>query len=283
MQSEIPFQDCINQIAALCETTSAAILHYYGSELAIVEKDNHTPLTQADLAAHHLLLEGLPHIINLPVLSEESPEQEHLAQHPDYWLIDPIDGTKEFIRQTGEFCICIARITQHRPTLGLIYAPTQQTYWYAGQHHGTWKKTPHQHAQRLHCRPYPSTPTIITAQHRFSKRFHSYLHDAIGDYHQQRTASALKFCAIAEGKADLYPKISATTSEWDTAAGDIILSEAGGGIRYLGFDEFAYGSRHTTLNPPFIAFGVQDDEAQLSHYFQVLNTQLNTENLSHPK
>lgn len=280
MQSEISFADCTAKTAALCQQASAAVLHFYhgGASLGITEKDNHTPLTLADLAAHDILVKNLPDIVPIPVISEESVQSVHNDSHEDYWLIDPIDGTREFINRTGEFCICVARIQSGRPTFGMIYAPITGEYWYAGKNQGAFKKAADGTTAALHCRTIASPPAIITAQYRFSNRLRSYLEAAIGAFSCQRKASALKFCAIAEGKADIYPKISATTSEWDTAAGDILLTEAGGGIRYWDNTLMRYGSRDTTLNPPFLAFGAGVDDAKLAEYFAVMEAQFAREN-----
>lgn len=280
MQSKNEFLDCITKIAALCEITSAAILRFYGNHalLKTVQKDNHTPLTQADLTAHDLLVQGLPAIINIPVISEESVKTDHNHDYNDYWLIDPIDGTREFINQTGEFCICIARVENHRPTLSLIYSPTTKKYWFAGLKQGSWHVTKDGGTIRLQCRPIPTRPTIITSQFKMSKRMKYYLQNTFGEYDYISGASALKFCKIIEGKADIYPKLSATTSEWDTVAGDLLLNEAGGKLRYFGNEILAYGTRDTTLNPPFIAFGAGVSETIYEKWFAQMTELFKAEN-----
>lgn len=259
----------IDSIAALCVDTSAAILRYYGdnSRLNTRQKTNHTPLTEADLLAHRLLTSGLPKIINLPVISEESDPAIHQQQHRDYWLIDPIDGTRDFIEGRGQFSILIARITDHRPSLALIYAPVTHTYWYASPGEGSFRTTPDGHTQRLQCRALPEKPTVITARMRLSHRMETYLHAAFGPYQHITSGSALKYCAIAEGRADLYPKIAATTSEWDSAAGELILQEAGGGVAYLGHSTFYYGRREIITNPPFIAYGANVSATLRNYWF----------------
>lgn len=260
-------QRLIAAIAALAAQTGAAILSYYDhpDSYHIRVKDNHTPLTEADLAAHHLLIRNLPHILDLPCLSEESDAAVHRHPPDDYWLIDPIDGTREFIERSGEFCIAIARIEHGHPTLGFIYAPVGGTYWYALRDKGAYKHDEHGDT-RLHCRPMPQPPTIITARPRLSRLMRDYLGANFGGYRHICCGSALKFCAIADGCADIYPKLSPTTSQWDTAAGDILLHEAGGGLRYYGNLPGSYGNRATT-NPPFLAYGGGIDEDALHNYF----------------
>lgn len=274
----------IAQLTALCRKTSAVILSYYGDQerLGIQIKANDTPLTQADLAAHDLLLNHLPSIIDLPVISEESDGQSQLQRHPDYWLIDPIDGTREFIEQTDGFCIAIARIINHRPTLGYIYAPTSNEFWFAINGKGTYKgiysdtcadkqSVAQAYAfQRLQCRPVNKPITIITARRTLRKRMQAYLERSFGRYQQKTAGSALKFCRIVEGEADIYPKTSSATSEWDIAAGDILLHEAGGGLRLADGSVPRYGYNDTTLNPPFIAYGAELSEETIKHYCALL-------------
>ncbi|WP_225756404.1 3'(2'),5'-bisphosphate nucleotidase CysQ [Cardiobacterium sp. Marseille-Q4385] len=270
-------QRLIAEIAALAAQTGAAILSYYDhpDSYHVRVKDNHTPLTEADLAAHDMLVRGLPHLMDLPCLSEESDARVH--QHPpdDYWLIDPIDGTREFIERSGQFCIAIARIQHGKPSLGFIYAPIGGAYWYALHDKGAYKYDGTEHA-RLHCRHAPSLPTIITARARLSRIMRDYLDANFGHYHHICCGSALKFCAIAEGHADIYPKLSPTTSQWDTAAGDILLREAGGGLRYYGNLPGSYGAR-STINPPFLAYGAGFGEEALQAYFVAMQRALEPE------
>jgi 3'(2'),5'-bisphosphate nucleotidase len=268
-------QQLISVIAALGPKTGAAILSFYGQpeRYHIQQKSNHTPLTAADLAAHELLVRELPRIIDLPCLSEESDAAVHHNPPGDYWLIDPIDGTREFIENTGQFCIAIARIRQGRPTLGFIYAPVSGDYWYALHGQGAYQTDARGNTRRLQCRPAATPPTIITARPGLGQRMRAYLSDNFGDYRHICRGSALKFCAIAEGDADLYPKLTPTTSQWDIAAGDILLHESGGGLRLLGNHLAQYGGSDT-LNPPFLAYGAGFDEAALQRYFTAMQAVL---------
>ena len=254
----------IPSLTALCQEASAVILSYYGRDdaLATREKDNHTPLTAADLAAHRILHDGLPRIADYPVVSEEA-EHSHVRQEHCYWLIDPIDGTREFIRQSGEFCILITLIEKHRPILAMIYAPVGGEYWYAIQGAGSYKINAQGEKHRLYCRIPAVPPAVITHNFSQSKRMRLYLHESFGvDYQHLRMGSALKFCAIAEGRADFYPKIVSKTSEWDIAAGDLLLHEAGGGIRFADGNLPQYGLSGNTTNPPFLAFSHLDSRAE---------------------
>lgn len=268
----------IAQLTALCRKTSAVILSYYGDQerLDIQTKSNDTPLTRADLAAHDALIEGLPSIIDLPIISEESDRKAQLQRYNDYWLIDPIDGTREFIEQTDGFCIAIARIVDHRPVLGYIYAPTSNEFWCAIKNKGTHKGTysniatndgePTYTLKKLLCKTVEAPITIITARRKLRKPMEAYLERSFGQYRQETAGSALKFCRIVEGSADIYPKTSAATSEWDIAAGDILLHEAGGGLRLVDGSVARYGCNDTTLNPPFIAYGAALSEETIKRY-----------------
>lgn len=258
----------IAQIAALAEKTGAAILSFYNTPNSyhIVNKSNHTPLTEADLVAHNILAEGLPRILPLPCLSEESDSVVHHHPPDDYWLIDPIDGTQEFINKTGEFCILIARIYQKRPILSFIYAPVNHQYWFALWQKGAYFSN-QQNTVRLFCRKAnPQALTIITARPQLSQRARLYFRQNFPGYHITHRGSALKFCALAEGQADIYPKLSRTTSQWDVAAGDLLLQEAGGLLRFYGNQLPLYGSRET-LNPPFLALGAGFSETVITRYF----------------
>lgn len=259
------------QLAVLCYQTSTAILPYYGNQSALntQNKSNNTPLTNADLTAHELLAQGLPKILNLPFVSEESSENEQQQQYDDYWLVDPIDGTRDFIEQSGQFCIAIARITQSRPTLGFIYAPINNRLWFASQGYGAHAGI-YQPSHRLTLKPiYSQTeiqkPRIITARPGGSKKFKQFL-SQVGHYERVYSGSALKFCAIAEGKAELYPKLSANTSQWDIAAGELILNEAGGALYTLNSEPFYYGGAYPLLNTAFIAHAAGISDTQLQSY-----------------
>ncbi len=238
------------QIEALCRKTSAEILSFYGNQstLTISQKSDNTPLTQADLLAHQQLSSGLAAILPLPVVSEESKDYQ---PSDDYWLIDPIDGTREFIEQSSNFCICIARICQQRPRFGLIYAPLSGHYWYAQAGAGAYHWDGQQH-WRLQVQPRHHR--LITARPRISAALKEFAAALLGhDYEHKTKGSALKFCLLAQGDADIYPKLVAATNEWDIASGDIILHEAGGFLRFGDGSLPRYGTKASPLNPPFIA------------------------------
>ena len=263
------------QIAAVCAQASAAILSYYGdvAKMQIHTKSNHTPVTAADIAAHNILCKALPDILPLPVLGEE--DGSHLTNSNDYWLIDPLDGTREFVKLSGEFCVLVARIQNRRPIFSLIYEPLTDKYWFAAKNLGAYK-CENGEISRIFCRERRGIPTIITAHARISCRHDKYFKSLFGGYKHMYRGSALKFTVIAEGRADVYPKLSSTTCEWDTAAGDLLLAEAGGGMRYFPCDLYLYGKNLFQLNPPFIAFG-KCGNAEIARYLSFMRNQLGQE------
>lgn len=269
----------VQDVAALCRKTSAAILPYYGrlEALQIVHKDNQTPLTQADLRAHECLSEGLSRLLPLPIISEESKTYQ---PSDDYWLIDPIDGTKEFIEQTGDFCIAIARIQKQRPIFAMIYAPLRHHYWYAAARQGAYRCDANG-VQRLQASKPPQHWRIITAQRQLSKRLQRFSEALVGTHYQKiRRGSALKFCALADGEADFYPKCAWKTSEWDVAAGDLILQESGGVLLPLSGQEALYGTQKSALFPPFIAMNAAFTQAFKHQAWRVLQHEADSEALS---
>ncbi len=238
------------QLTALCLRTSAEILSLYGrrEQLAVARKADDTLLTRADLLAHEMLAAGLQEILPLDLVSEEA---EHRVGLRDYWLIDPIDGTREFVEETGNFCLCIARILDHRPVFGLIFAPVSGHYYYAQEGAGSFASEGGA-VRQIHCQDLGHR--LITARPKVAAHIVKFAEALLGpNYEHQTRGSALKFCTIAAGRADVYPKLSRATSEWDIAAGHIILQEAGGFIRHFDGSEPRYGLKESMLNPPFVA------------------------------
>lgn len=227
-------------------------------------KGDDSPLTRADLDSHHLLEAALAKLpLRLPLLSEESPPQDMLARHSwsRYWLVDPLDGTKEFLARTGEFTINIALIEDHRPAMGLVYLPiTRQAYlgipglWarcYEYKGDDSW------HHRELATRsPRPDEPLRVLASRRHRGRrlqaFLEWLELRWGEIERLDSGSALKFCDLAEGKGDIYPRFS-PCCEWDTAAGHALLSAAGGALLGLDGRSLEYNCGQSLLSPNFYA------------------------------
>jgi len=251
------FNDLLNSLFTIAASTSEAIVNIYqrSCPINVINKVDNTPVTEADYAAHLLITERLQGLTpQLPILSEEGNSIDFSQRQTwqDYWLIDPLDGTQEFINRSGEFTINIALIHEHKPVLGIVYQPTTHDCYYAVKGQGAYLKTLAE-TKRLKVRKKPSTP-IIAISHRHNPLKLKAILANFNDYGLLNLGSALKICKIAEGEADVYPRLG-PTSEWDTAAGQCILEEAGGQLINLQGQPLMYNTKDSLINPKFLAIG----------------------------
>lgn len=256
MSSDLPLARLLDETLALAQRAGRAILDVYESDFAVTHKEDESPLTQADLASHRLIDDALPRLAPaLPCLSEEGADIPYATRSAwaRYWLIDPLDGTREFIKRNGEFTVNIALVEGHRPVLGVIHAPVLGLTYGAARGLGafrldTMRRTP------IRTRPLPATPTFVVSRSHRDPALDSILarapqHDAIGK------GSSLKFCLVADGSADFYPRLG-PTSEWDTAAGQCIVEEAGGAVwRLPELTPLGCNEKESLLNPSFAVVG----------------------------
>ncbi|WP_275069082.1 3'(2'),5'-bisphosphate nucleotidase CysQ [Pseudidiomarina sediminum] len=224
------------------------------------QKSDASPVTSADLAAHKLIVEALQELTpEIPILSEEG---KHLSlatrqSWPRYWLIDPIDGTQEFIARSGDFTVVIALVEQHQPTLGVIYWPAGEKLYYAQRDVGAFRLD-HQGEQRLQVRKLanPASDPVILAISRRQPRERVF--QRMTSDRELTTLPAgscsLKACMIAEGQADCFLRVG-PTGEWDTAAAEVIVGEAGGSIVSEHFEALTYNVEEQLGNPNFIIVG----------------------------
>jgi len=246
------------QIGEIARAAGAAILEVYHSDFAVQTKDDASPLTAADLAAQQVILAGLSHLDPcLPILSEEATaldwsERQHWSR---YWLVDPLDGTREFIKRNGEFTVNIALIDQGRSVLGAVLAPVTGELYLAKHGRGAWlQEQPGGEWQRLQSRAL-AQPATVAGSRSHGGTHGGLLEQLIGnDYEMLPLGSSLKFCLIARGAADVYLRMG-LTSEWDTAAAQCVLDEAGGAVLDLCGKPFRYNRGESLLNPEFIAIG----------------------------
>lgn len=246
----------LNSLLALAREASEGILdiYYRSRQFDVIAKEDASPLTQADLVAHEKIAAGLAKLTpDIPLLSEE---QANIAfaqrqQWDLYWLVDPLDGTKEFIRHSGDFAINIALIKNHVPIFGLIYAPVLEQAFFAVQGQGAFKQVGNDEFKKIHARAIDKK-IIITVGHHYKIEKLKTMLAGIEDYEVLTLGSSLKFCAIADGRADVYPRLG-KTSEWDTAAGQIIVEEAGGCVVDFSFQPLRYNLKDSLINPPFLA------------------------------
>ena len=238
------------------------ILDYYNKNLNITFKADESPLTQADLASNKLITDTIKKITpNIPILSEEEfIEWDVRKEWKKYWLIDPLDGTKEFIKKNGEFTVNIALIENNRPTLGVIYAPVSNELYFAKKNFGSFKiLTSKQlntldNAKKISIKINKTNKVkIIGSRSHSNPILQKWVSKNFNDFQILQKGSSLKFCLIAEGFADIYPRFG-PTSEWDIAAGHIILEEAGGKLKSIDNKEILYNEKEDILNPNFFAY-----------------------------
>lgn len=250
----------VDDIIDISQQAGTAILNIYGQDFDVVEKEDASPLTQADLASHRLIRDALhtltPHI---PLLSEESAALDYAsrAQWNEYWLVDPLDGTKEFVKRNGEFTVNIALIRDHVPVLGVVHIPVSGvTYWgVAGV--GAVRIDPAGKAESISIRkPCASPVVVVGSRSHANPRLEQHL-AALGSHEMLSMGSSLKFCLVAEGKADFYPRLG-PTSEWDTAAAHAVVTAAGGIIVTLDGQPLRYNTKDSLLNPEFLVIADQD-------------------------
>lgn len=245
------------EVIALAQDAAAAILGIYDSEFAVEHKDDNSPLTAADLAAHRCIVEGLARITpDIPVLSEESAHEvatDERRQWARLWLVDPLDGTREFVKRNGEFTVNIALIEDGVAVFGVVQAPVTGQLWHGGAALGAFRRE-HGHDIALRVRAPATSPLRVAASrsHRDS-RTQAFI-DRMGEAEPVGLGSSLKFCRIADGGLDVYPRFG-PTSEWDTAAGQCVLEGAGGALVDPQGRPFRYNQRDTVLNGDFIALG----------------------------
>ena len=246
-------------ILQIARDAGEAIMKVYAQDFTVEFKGDNSPLTAADTAAHHIIEQGLNILTpSIPVLSEESANSDWQTRKiwPRYWLVDPLDGTREFVKKNGEFTVNIALIEEGHATFGVIYAPALKILWWGDELQGAFvqlegvtKKIAVDKTQRNNLRVAASRSHLDETTSAALAR--------MGEVERLSMGSSLKFCRIAEGAMDVYPRF-APTSEWDTAAGQAILEAAGGVVLNLDGSPFRYNSKDSLLNPHFIALANAD-------------------------
>ena len=249
-------QAFLPEVRRIAEEAAEAILQVYqSSDFQVAVKEDLSPLTQADLASHRHITAGLEAMSpDLPILSEESQgiTIEERRYWDTYWLVDPLDGTKEFVRRNGEFTINIALIRDHRPVLGVVHLPVSgQTYW-AAEGEGAFRTTNGETVQLQSAQTVGQSVKVVASRSHASTPTVMFLDRMARDYDLQvlSKGSALKLCMVAEGEADLYPRL-APTMEWDTAAAQCVVEQAGGHVTTLSSEPLQY-NKEDLLNPFFM-------------------------------
>lgn len=217
----------LNKVIKTAEEAGKKILEFYETEVEVITKEDDSPLTKADLAAHHIIVDALKEIDpDAHVISEESgiPEYSERKNWDRFWLVDPLDGTKEFIKKNGEFTVNIALIENEKPVLGVVYVPAFDVMYYAEKSIGSFKKEGAEQAVKLETDSFEApgkARIVVSRSHGDDTTAKKLQKIGIEVSEEVPSGSSIKFCLVAEGKADLYPRLG-PTMEWDTAAADAV-------------------------------------------------------------
>lgn len=235
--------------------------HYVSGDFTADTKSDDSPVTSADIAANDVIMEQLQRLTpDIPIISEEVGAKllSERGLWSRYWLLDPIDGTGEFILKSGDFAVNIALVENGWPTIGVIHAPDHNVTYFAQEGAGAYKETEHE-TKRIYVAPYDNKRAIKVAISRRQKlqAMGQYLSDSYEYEYIPLGSCSLKNCLIAEGLADCYLRIG-PTGEWDTGASHCILEQAGGSIIDSEFLPLSYNKRDTLMNPDFLSLGTAD-------------------------
>ena len=249
--------DTVDKVRTLARAAGAAIMKIYESGFTVETKSDDSPVTRADRLAEEIIVAGLRKLSRkFPIVAEEASEA---GDTPDvtgqpFWLVDPLDGTKSFIKHEPEFTVNIALIDAGRPVLGIVYAPASRAlYW--GSANGAFAEIGGSLARPIACRPVPDKGLVVAASSNHRSPADNAFLAKLDVKKEISIGSSLKFCLIATGRADVYPRFG-PTMEWDTAAGHAVLRYAGGRVTHVDGSEFFYG-KPGFRNTDFIAWGAE--------------------------
>ena len=244
----------LQHIVDISRRAGEAILQVYSQEIKVAHKEDASPLTQADLASHHLIVAALHALTPLvPVLSEESAALDFSirSRWSEYWLVDPLDGTKEFIKRNGEFTVNIALVQNHEPVLGVVHVPVSGISYCGLKDVGAQRVSADGITEPISVRIPCADPVIVVGSRSHPNPALQKHLAPLGSYELVSMGSSLKFCLVAEGKADFYPRLG-PTSEWDTAAAHAVVNAAGGKVITLDGQPMRYNTKASLLNPEFL-------------------------------
>ena len=256
-------QEVILDILNIAIDAGKEILKIYKKNFNVDLKADKSPITEADINSNNLIKKRLIEIEkNIPILTEESlVNWETRRVWKKYWLIDPLDGTKEFVNRNGEFTVNISLIENNTPIFGVIYAPEKSLLYYGIKNNGSYKLITQDNIntlsefKKININNNTTYKTkIIGSRSHSNKDFQIWVEKNFSQYELISIGSSLKFCFLAEGTADIYPRLG-PTSEWDIAAGHIILEEAGGKLISFDNKDIMYNTKENIVNPNFLAYG----------------------------
>ena len=249
------YSSILPDVIKIADEASEKVLHIYQSDFKVNYKEDHSPITAADIASHDIIVKGLRQISrDIPVLSEEGAEipWEERKKWRRFWLIDPIDGTKDFTQRTGEFTVNIAMIEDGEPVMGVVTAPALKEAFWGIKGEGAHMRDRTGRVRRIRVAEPKDTLRVVASKNHLNEETRAFI-EALGSHETVQAGSSLKFCRIAEGHADIYPRMG-PTSEWDTAAAHAVLVAAGGKVQTPEGQPLVYG-KENILNPNFIAAG----------------------------
>ena len=251
-------QALLNAVERIARNAGDAIISVYAREFSIEEKEDKSPLTEADKAAHNIIVRGLQALPEqIPILSEEDIESfAGAGAEGRYWLVDPLDGTKEFIKRNGEFTVNIALIENGKPVLGVVTAPALEVGYVAAQGLGAFKVEANGARKAISVSGKPKAGAawrVVGSRSHPSPDLAAWL-EQLGEHTMLPMGSSLKLCLIAEGSADAYPRVGPTCL-WDTGAAHAVVLEAGGRVETLEGTALSYANPSEKLNPYFVVWG----------------------------
>ena len=252
------YSSILPDVIKIADEASEKVLHIYQSDFKVNYKEDHSPITAADIASHDIIVKGLRQISrDIPILSEEGAEipWEERKKWRRFWLIDPIDGTKDFTQRTGEFTVNIAMIEDGEPVMGVVTAPALKEAFWGIKGEGAHMRDRTGRVHRIRVAEPKDTLRVVASKNHLNEETRAFI-DTLGAHETVQAGSSLKFCRIAEGHADIYPRMG-PTSEWDTAAAHAVLVAAGGKVQTPEGQPLVYG-KENILNPNFIAAGNWD-------------------------
>ncbi len=250
-------KEFLRNCEAIAIEAGDAILEIYNTDFDVYKKDDKSSLTEADLAADRIIKKGLKNLApDIPLLSEESIKTPFAIREKweTYWLIDPLDGTREFVKRNGEFTVNIALIHQGESYLGVVFAPVTQKTWSAARNLGAFSFTGNNEPTPIEVRNYDADNLIVAVSRSHGTDKQQAFLKTINPKETITSGSSIKMCLIAEGTVDLYARLG-PTSEWDTAAAQCVVEEAGGQLTKLDMTQLRYNTKDSLLNPEFFTFG----------------------------
>ena len=262
--------DLIEQLIEISKEAGKAILEVYNTDFDYQIKEDLSPLTKADTLSHNIICEKLKRLTpDIPILSEESSDIPFniRSSWKQYWLVDPLDGTKEFIKRNGEFTVNIALIDNNIPILGVIHIPvTNETYW-GSKENGSFYAERDNKPEQINVSSNNTGPIRIAISRSHPSELLDHIIEEINDYEMIEKGSSIKFCLIAKGGADIYPRLG-PTSEWDTAAGEAIATYAGGSMKKVDGSLMVYNKKKKLRNEYFI---VAKNEELVDLFLSLIN------------